>query len=103
TSGLTHHEIVSIQVLPVQPDPEEERNYQETQRLYTLYVDVERQLRAMWDESLDDATDALMKRPDLARALIDGVASGPGRFAADVATLAPASPGASPGFAQPPG
>jgi hypothetical protein len=103
TSGLTHHEIVSIQVLPVQPDPEEQRNDQETARLYTLYVDVERQLRAMWDESLDDATDALMKRPDLARALIDGVASGPGRFAADVATLEPASPDASPGFAQPPG
>jgi hypothetical protein len=122
TSGLTHHEVVAIQVPGwdggrVDETPRE----QEIERLFALYVDVERQLRSMADASLDDATDALMARPDLARALLDGVAAGPGRYALRLdpptaglaqderdegfaATPSPApSPGASIGFAQPPG
>ena len=54
---------------------------QEITRLYQIYIDVERQLTSMWDESLDDATDALMKRPDLARELLRDQVAGPGRFA----------------------
>lgn len=85
TSGLTHHEVVAIQVpgsdemggaMPIiQPNPE-------NQRLYTIYLDVERQLGGLADESLDEATDALMKRPDLARELLAGHVASAGRFAA---------------------
>lgn len=118
TSGMTHHEIVAIQAPGIMPDgsvgwdmpspdprpqPEPEQPVAlrpdpraiEVQRLYDLYVDVERQLSSMWDESLDDATDDLMAHPDLARAMIDGVAAGPGRFEATQDTAAI-------GFAQPP-
>ena len=98
TSGLTHHEIVAIQAPAVYPDGRVEWDMPqipdqglmpspeiaEIQRLYDLYVDVERQLMSMWDESLDDATDELMEHPDLARSLIDGVAAGPGRFGVEV-------------------
>jgi hypothetical protein len=68
TSGLTHHEIVAIQ-LPGD-DIMLRGEAQETERMYQVYRDVERQMRSMWDENLDDAVDALMARPDLARALI---------------------------------
>lgn len=105
TSGLTHHEIVAIQVPPMgrewRPEPEQPRpgwEPDEVARLYQIYVDVERQLATMRDASLDAATDALMARPDLARGLIDGVAAGPGRFGEP----ALASPGDGIGFAQPP-
>lgn len=69
TSGLTHHEIVAIQVPPMAFEPDERT--QEMQRLYAMYVDVERQLTTLADKNLELATDALMKDPDLARALID--------------------------------
>ncbi len=93
TSGLTHHEIVAIQAPSIDPGgrvywtPPEEQLMPDpmqalNEQLYQLYTDVERQLTSMWDESLDDATDALMERPDLARAMIDGVAAGPGHFGA---------------------
>jgi hypothetical protein len=103
TSGLTHAEIVAIQVppmgaMPDMPQPELDPRAQEIARLYNMYVDVERQLTGLWDENLDVATDALMKRPDLARALLeDGLAAGPGRFAEPSA-----APVAGYGFAQPP-
>lgn len=78
-SGLTHHEVVSIQVPgfagggePVSPMPVPEPRATEIARLYGIYVDVERQLRGLWDLSLDEATDALMARPDLARELLAG-------------------------------
>ena len=82
TSGLTHHEIVAIQLpgdnieigLPQQPP-------QEIERMYQIYVDVERQLRGLWDESLDEAVDALMKRPELAKALLHDRIASPGPFA----------------------
>jgi hypothetical protein len=113
TSGMTHHEIVAIQqpdfagryqegmppmplkpdAQPVQPSPTDPQRTAEIDRLYNNWTDVERQIRQLWDESLDEATDALMKRPELARALIDGVAAGPGKYGQDVATVA---------FAQPP-
>ena len=80
TSGLTHHEIVAIQVpgsdlFPVQRDPEIER-------LYGIYTDVERQLTGLRDESLDAATDALMKRPELARELLAGHVASAGKYTA---------------------
>ncbi len=80
TSGLTHHEIVAIQAPAIDITPEIDRS-PEIARLYTMYVDVERQLRTLSDESLDEATDALMKHPELARQLLDGRVAGPGPFA----------------------
>jgi hypothetical protein len=105
TSGLTHHEIVAIQVPGWQGmRPDENPREQEIERLHALYVDVERQLATMQDESLEDAVDDLMARPDLARALLGGVAAGPGKYAdPDFATPSPDVPPASIGFAQPPG
>ncbi|MCB9561406.1 MAG: hypothetical protein H6708_13450 [Kofleriaceae bacterium] len=103
TSGLTHHEIVAIQVPGWQPDPrdiapaEPDPQAAEIARLYTMYIDVERQLTSTWDESIDDATDALMKHPELARALLDGRVASPGRFADDPEPVA-----TSTRFAQPP-
>lgn len=79
TSGLTHHEIVAIQV-PGFNEREMSREL-EVNRLYTIYIDVERQLAALGNESLDAATDALMKRPDLARIVLDGRVAGAGTFA----------------------
>ena len=68
TSGLTHHEIVAIQVPPM--GSTEEQRQVEAQRLFSIYTDVERVMRTMEDASLELATDALMKRPDLARKLL---------------------------------
>ncbi len=79
TSGFTHHEIVAIQV-PGWNGGRELRQM-EIERLHAIYVDVERQLTALGDESLDAATDALMKRPDLARIVLDGRVAGAGTFA----------------------
>jgi hypothetical protein len=70
TSGLTHHEIVAIQAPAIDIGPEDRSP--EIARLYAMYTDVERQLTTLADESLDEATDALMKRPDLAKKLLDG-------------------------------
>jgi hypothetical protein len=85
TSGLTHREIVAIQ-LP--GDNMRERMMQqqlsaENERMFTIYNDVERQLRAVWQESLDTATDALMKRPELARELLAGRTASAGELAAN--------------------
>jgi len=89
-SGLAKHELVAIQVPgwegnnpivdPVGPIEPTARD-QEITRLYQIYVDVERQLTSLWDESLDEATDALMKHPALARQLLRDEVAGPGRFA----------------------
>jgi hypothetical protein len=79
TSGLTHHEIVAIQVPAIGVDDPMLRA-PEIERLYAIYNDVERQLRTLGDENLDLATDALMKRPDLARQLLAGHIPGPGKF-----------------------
>lgn len=86
TSGLTHHEIVAIQV-PGSDEmggrmPMVDPHTQELNRLYAIYIDVERQLTGLSDESLDAATDALMKRPDLARELLAGRVAGAGKYAA---------------------
>lgn len=111
TSGLTHHEIVAIQVpgfvggrpdFPIEPQPGDPVREAEIARMYDLYVDVERQLMSMWNDSLEDAVDELMQRPDLARQLIDGVAAGPGRFGIEAEPSAPSAPPVRIGFAQPP-
>jgi hypothetical protein len=80
TTGMTHHELVAIQAPGVEVSPEENMRWQENERLYGLYIDVERQLKSLWNESLDDATDALMKHPDLARQLLQDKIAGPGVF-----------------------
>ncbi len=79
TSGLTHHEIVAIQEPgfvdqgydPAFEEPQPAR-IAEINRLYNTYISVERQLRTLWDENLDAATDALMAHPDLAKQLLAG-------------------------------
>jgi hypothetical protein len=105
TSGLTHHEIVAIQVPgwqgnrpEPQPQPEPDPRAAEIARLYDIYIDVERQLSTMWLDSIEDATDALMARPDLAAALLDGEPAGPGRYAEMLTRSEPPAIG----FAQPP-
>jgi hypothetical protein len=88
TSGLARHELVAIQVLPVEPDPRPVvpdgsapgAPPAETERLHAIYMDVERQLVDLADDSLDEATDALMKRPDLAQRVLAGGFAGPGEF-----------------------
>ena len=79
TSGLTHHEIVAIQA-PAIGIEDPMMRASEIERLFALYTDVERQLTTLGDESLDLATDALMKRPDLARQLLAGKLPGPGKY-----------------------
>jgi len=79
TSGLTHHELVAIQVpgwqgmrQPIAPEPmpAPDPRIAEVERLFQIYIDVERQLRDLADESLELATDALMKQPALARRFV---------------------------------
>lgn len=71
TSGLAHHEIVAIQVPGFEPEMESPQQRQaEIERLYGIYVDVERQLRTMQTKNLELAVDALMARPELARAFL---------------------------------
>ncbi len=80
TSGLTHGEIVAIQE-PMVYEPD----LQEQQRLFAIYNSVERQIRTLWDESLDDATDKLMAHPELAALVLDGQFAGAGKFATPAA------------------
>ena len=83
TSGLTQQELVAIQLpgdpitMPIQPEQRE----QEIARMFRTYVDVERQIRSMWESNLDAATDALMRHPDLARSVLRGQVAGAGEFA----------------------
>jgi hypothetical protein len=99
TSGLTQHEIVAIQE-PMMPRPPQLAlaAQREVDRLYAIYTSVDRQLRDLYDESLDEATDALMKRPELARALLQGELPSAGVFA----TPAPDAPAVARGFSPPP-
>jgi hypothetical protein len=88
-SGFTKHELVAIQV-PGFTDPQFEQRQMEVARLFSIYQDVERQLTGLWEENLDEATDALVAHPDLARQLLGGTIAGPGKYgvaaAAAVAT-----------------
>lgn len=88
TSGLAVHELVAIQepmegggMARMRP-PTIEMDPQEQQRLYNIYVSVERQIQQLWDESLDEAVDALAAHPDLARRFLRGELPGPGKYAA---------------------
>jgi hypothetical protein len=80
TSGLTHAEIVAIQVPPMDTGPDEMMRRQEVERLYGMYTDVERQLTALSDENLDLATDRLMARRDLVLVFMRDKIPGPGRY-----------------------
>jgi len=84
TSGLTHHEIVAIQVPGDDMFRRQVQTPEEIERLYQIYVDVERQLRGLADESLDAAVDALMKRPELAQQMLHDRIASPGPFAQPV-------------------
>ncbi|MEO8701994.1 MAG: hypothetical protein ABI867_18255 [Kofleriaceae bacterium] len=84
TSGLTRAEIVAIQVpgwnggrdvIPI------DQFQLETERLYGIYFDVERQMKSLAEQNLDLAVDQLMKRPDLAREVLGGRVAGPGVYA----------------------
>jgi hypothetical protein len=79
TSGLTRAEIVAIQVPGWEYKPSSREI--EIGRLYSIYVDVERQLKSLDEQNLDLATDELMKHPALARELLAGRVAGPGKFA----------------------
>jgi len=81
TSGLTHHEIVAIQVPGDDMFRRSIQTPEEIERLYEIYVDVERQLRGLADESLEEAVDALMKRPELAQQMLHDSIASPGPFA----------------------
>jgi hypothetical protein len=83
TSGMTRSELVAIQ-LPGHMDMPTEREL-EINRMFTIYQDVERQVRSLDQQNLDLATDELMKHPALARQLLDGKVAGPGKFAKDAA------------------
>ncbi|MCB9561407.1 MAG: hypothetical protein H6708_13455 [Kofleriaceae bacterium] len=97
TSGLTHQEVVAIQE-PMMREPDvTTADPLEIARLYGIYTSVERQVRTMWDENLDAAVDALMARPDLARAMLDGHVAAPGRFADAVARTEAAARVRAPG------
>jgi hypothetical protein len=99
TSGLTQHEIVAIQE-PMMPPPPKlaPAEQKEADRLHAIYTSVDRQLRDLYDENLDEATDALMKRPDLARKLLGGELPSAGVFA----TPAPDAPAVARGSSLPP-
>ncbi len=87
TSGLTHAELVAIQVPGFeQPTPvlQSDAHAIETARLYQIYLDVERQLASLADENLELAVDRLLARPALARAFVED----PARL---VASLSPAA------------
>lgn len=79
TSGMTRAEIVAIQVPGWQYEPT--ARDQEVNRLYQIYVDVERQIKSLAEQNLDLATDELMKHPALARDVLAGKVAGPGKFA----------------------
>lgn len=68
-SGLTHHEIVAIQE-PMEGPRTRFNEDAEVERLYGIYTSVVRQIEQLWDESLDEAVEALMARPDLAAQLM---------------------------------
>lgn len=86
TTGLTHAELVAIQVPGFNEEWNRERRddgarQAEVNRLYGIYLDVERQMRSLWDENLDLATDALMQHPELARGVLSDRTAGPGIYA----------------------
>ena len=84
TSGLTKHELVAIQEPMIYqgkdlgmrgPDPKE------LERLYAIYTSVERQIDGLWDDSLDEAVDALAAHPELAKRFLGGEMPGAGKYA----------------------
>ncbi len=78
TSGMTRSELVAIQ-LPGDTFEMSKRDV-EINRMYSIYVDVERQVRSLDEQNLDLAVDELIKHPALAKQLLDGKVAGPGHF-----------------------
>jgi hypothetical protein len=96
TSGLTHAEIVAIQVPPMDTGRDEMRRFDEIERLHAMYTDVERQLNALYDENLELATDRLMARPDLAFKFMRGMLPGPGKYFVEAPKPEPVPPPSTP-------
>lgn len=78
TSGMTRAELVAIQ-LPGDTFIMDEREM-ELNRMFSIYRDVERQIRSLDTRNLDLAVDELMKNPALARQLLKGKVAGPGGY-----------------------
>ncbi len=78
TSGMTRAELVAIQ-LPGSMEMLDGREM-EINRMFSIYFDVERQVRSLDATNLDLAVDELLKHPALARQLIDGKVAGPGGY-----------------------
>jgi hypothetical protein len=78
TSGMTRAELVAIQ-LPGDTFVMDQRST-EINRMYAIYLDVERQVRSLDEQNLELAVDELLKHPALARQLLDGKVAGPGHF-----------------------
>lgn len=79
TSGLTRAELVAIQ-LPGDTFMPSAREL-EINRMFSIYLDVERQIRSLDKTNLELAVDELLKHPALARQLLSGKVAGPGKFA----------------------
>lgn len=67
-SGMTRAELVAIQLPGF--DARIQVRELEVTRMHQIYVDVERQIRSLWNDNLDLATDELMKHPKVARQLL---------------------------------
>jgi hypothetical protein len=81
TSGMTHHEIVAIQEpMMREPSPDDGKTLAEIERLHGIYTSVERQVHQLWDESLDEAVDALMAHPKLAERFLEGELAAAGKY-----------------------
>ncbi len=83
TSGMTRAELVAIQLPGDMFVPDARQD--EINRMFAIYLDVERQIRSLDAQNLDLATDELMKHPELARQLLEGKVAGPGRYEKDAA------------------
>ncbi len=86
TSGMTRSELVAIQ-LPGDMIGMDQRSV-EINRMYSIYLDVERQVRSLDEQNLDLAVDELMKHPVLAKQLLAGKVAGPGHFSPPLAKTA---------------
>jgi hypothetical protein len=80
TTGLTTQEIVSIQEVVVMRPAEPDDRQLEIARLYDIWTGVERALDELTDDSLDQATDALLQQPALARRVLAGQVADAGKY-----------------------
>jgi hypothetical protein len=96
TTGLTRTEIVEIQEVVIGEDGVARRSRPgvagEIVRLYDVWLGVERALGELTADSLDAATDALMKRPELAARVLTGATADAGKYGDAASAVAFAKP-----------